>query len=63
MRKEMLQHWLAVYGHEGPHRSRETQRLARLAKSEILALSEGGDRQDDARSQELMSRLRWAGKI
>ncbi len=60
--KQLLQHWLAIYGHEALPRSAETKRLARLAEIEIQALVERPAGNGDQRGQALLSSLQWASK-
>ncbi len=60
--KQLLQHWLNVYGHDGLPRSTETKRLARLAEIELQALGQRPVDDGESGVEELTASLRWAAK-
>ncbi len=60
---EKFSQWLAVFGHEGGTQDLETQRLQRLAISEMERLHESAQLQPvDTRAQALQEQMNWAAE-
>ncbi|QDS96712.1 Serine/threonine-protein kinase PknL [Roseimaritima multifibrata] len=58
--RQQLQHWLTVYGHKDLPTSTEVKRLAILARSEVEALGNQHQTNNDQRAEELAELLTWA---